>query len=725
MSALARTIESDCYTRAANEDCINGGPRTRTKYVYDNLTRPSTKTITIPSDASYVYAMTYNTTTGLLDTLQYPSSTGTTPLKLQYVYTNGLQSQIKDFSAGTIYWTANTVNPSGQLTKETLGNGVVVTRSFDALTGWQNSIQAGVGGGSALQNNAYLFDEMGDLTQRQDNNQGLTENFFYDNLYRITSATLNGIADEATTYDATGNMLTWSINGGTSNTLNYTLPQTGCTYYANTQPHAVRSDTQGSNKYSFCYDANGNTLSQTGGSSYFWTSYNQPSELSAFGATSQFYYNQDHQRYMQRATGYPNSPETTMYIGGLMEKVITPAGTAYRHYIPAGANTVLYMRWSTGSNPTYYITKDHLGSNSIITNSSGALVLNESFSAWGLRRGSNWQGFESAADDTAIANTTRRGFTGQEELDNVSMVNMNGRIYQADVMPGRFLSADPHVTYPGNTQSWNRYSYVMNNPLTYTDPSGLDTAPDPYFPPNDNNSIGGLIPLNPYWCVSSPLCAAGLSAGNGNTSLGGLQTTSQSAVAAAAGSEELAEVIVTAQRMAIAGGELLADIGGGIVVTSSRAVGPAGAGVLLLGASVALVANNPLMVQLFGRPDKRSRRIVLPQPTTVGPGQDPNKNDDKDDDDKIDEITVIGRTKDLENLRPGEVRLDLPNRFNDKLNWRQNYVKLREAMARGRPIRDASPLDKSGRWLNAERWYLEDNGWSFDKDTSYWNPPRP
>ena len=47
---------------------------------------------------------------------------------------------------------------------------------------------------------------------------------------------------------------------------------------------------------------------------------------------------------------------------------------------------------------------------------------------------------------------------------------MNGRVYDPQI--GRFLSADPHIQDPYNTQSYNRYSYVMNNPLKYTDPSG-------------------------------------------------------------------------------------------------------------------------------------------------------------------------------------------------------------------------------------------------------------
>jgi len=56
---------------------------------------------------------------------------------------------------------------------------------------------------------------------------------------------------------------------------------------------------------------------------------------------------------------------------------------------------------------------------------------------------------------------------------------MNGRIY--DPLLGRFLSADKYIQAPFNLQSYNRYSYVLNNPLTYTDPTGylFETSLEP------------------------------------------------------------------------------------------------------------------------------------------------------------------------------------------------------------------------------------------------------
>ncbi|MDE2069900.1 MAG: hypothetical protein KGJ04_01375 [Gammaproteobacteria bacterium] len=55
-------------------------------------------------------------------------------------------------------------------------------------------------------------------------------------------------------------------------------------------------------------------------------------------------------------------------------------------------------------------------------------------------------------------------------LDNVGIVHMNGRIHDPNL--GRFLSVDPVFEFPTNTQSLNPYSYVLNNPLSMTDPTG-------------------------------------------------------------------------------------------------------------------------------------------------------------------------------------------------------------------------------------------------------------
>jgi RHS repeat-associated protein len=140
--------------------------------------------------------------------------------------------------------------------------------------------------------------------------------------------------------------------------------------------------------------------------------------------------------------------------------------------IRAGGATIIVSRQTSGTNSVHYVTRDHLGSSSAVTNGAGGVLMNSSFDAFGKRRGANWTGSPSAGDWTAIAGTTRRGYTDHTMLDNLDLIHMNGRVQ--DPVLGRFASADPYITEPGFTQNFNRYSYVYNNPFSYIDPSGFE-----------------------------------------------------------------------------------------------------------------------------------------------------------------------------------------------------------------------------------------------------------
>lgn len=104
--------------------------------------------------------------------------------------------------------------------------------------------------------------------------------------------------------------------------------QTGCSYYAHSQPHAVRKI--GSATY--CYDANGN-MTNRNGTSITWNSRNLPTSISTSGGiSSQFSYGPSGNRWKQTAS-YSGGAETTVYVGGMMEKVTSGTTTYYRHYI--------------------------------------------------------------------------------------------------------------------------------------------------------------------------------------------------------------------------------------------------------------------------------------------------------------------------------------------------------------------------------------------------------
>ena len=97
------------------------------------------------------------------------------------------------------------------------------------------------------------------------------------------------------------------------------------------------------------------------------------------------------------------------------------------------------------------------------------------FDPWGARRETNdWKALDQSAIDSSFSvfnkPITNRGFTGHEMLDDTGIVNMNGRIYDANL--ARFMQADPYIQSPTTIGSLNRYSYVLNNPLNATDPTG-------------------------------------------------------------------------------------------------------------------------------------------------------------------------------------------------------------------------------------------------------------
>jgi len=123
-------------------------------------------------------------------------------------------------------------------------------------------------------------------------------------------------------------------------------------------------------------------------------------------------------------------------------------------------------------NTLRYVREDHEGSVAGIENSDGTSYVKESFTAFGLRRTPcTWAGNPTGGSLTKIAGVSREGYTWQRALGSMGLNDMNGRVQ--DAVTGRFLSPDPYVFEPGDTQGFNRYTYVRNNPLSYVDPSGF------------------------------------------------------------------------------------------------------------------------------------------------------------------------------------------------------------------------------------------------------------
>jgi RHS repeat-associated protein len=422
---------------------------------YDSLGRPVTTAI-----RSETGQPTYTTTTtwtadSRINTVNYPSG-----FRVKYAYTAlGYLADMRDFASNALLWQANAVDAEGRVTQETAGNGVVTNRTFDANRGFITSVTAGPS--NSVANLAFAFDTIGNLTQRKDLTQGatgLTETFTYDVLNRLKTYNTTGSAtvSKSVAYNAIGNITAKSDVGL------YVYAAAGTP-----RPHAV----VGAGGVDYAYDANGNLLSG-GGRTATWTSFNTVAAMTRGTTSLSWGYDAEHQRSKQVST-VGTTTSTTWYYddaasGVFFERVVGPSAATWNEYLFAGGEMigVHFTAATAPAEPFLYFVKDHLGSIAVIVNGAGVVHERLAYDAWGKRRHPN--GTDDAANILTASAT--RGFTGHEMIDEMDLVNMNGRVY--DPALGRFLSADPFIHDVTNAQDLNRYSYVHNNPLSYTDMNG-------------------------------------------------------------------------------------------------------------------------------------------------------------------------------------------------------------------------------------------------------------
>jgi len=419
---------------------------------YDSLGRP-VQVATSIDGTTYTMGAAYDANSRLTQ-VSYPSG-----FTARYAYNNlGYANQLLDAATSQVHWTANSMDAESHILQQTAGNGLVTTRSFNVTNGRLNSIATG--SNNAVQNLSYTYDLLGNPLSRSDANTSMSETFTYDGLNRLTSATVNltpAPLVKTFAYSAIGNMLSKSDVG------TYSYPAAGSPL-----PHAVMNVSGGNISSTFTYDANGNQTAGLG-RSIVYTSYNKPASIMQGARIISFLDDSEHQRFKQV------TPEgSTLYVAafGVLAEVQNPGTTTQKwiEYLSVG-NAKVGMRviqTASATPSTRYFLTDHLGSISVLTDENGNVVERLSFDAWGKRR--NPDGTDDVTG--SIISQTTRGFTGEEELSIGSLVHLNGRVY--DALLARFTSADPTVTDPMNMQGWNRYSYVGNDPLAFTDPNGFN-----------------------------------------------------------------------------------------------------------------------------------------------------------------------------------------------------------------------------------------------------------
>ncbi|MEM1223390.1 MAG: RHS repeat-associated core domain-containing protein [Verrucomicrobiota bacterium] len=433
---------------------------------------------------------------------------------------------------GKVWWRADTSDGYDYMDRPVLfqkggPSGAWTEQQYDPQDGSLRFTTTGdLSGGSpqsGIQDNEYRYDALGNLVYRSDSIRGNTETFSYDVLSRLEDASV-GSTTLAYTYHPNGNIKTKENVSGSDG---------GSYAYHATKVHAVTS----AFGYTIGYDNNGNVNSRTGNGetwSFKWAGFDKPRWMGREKTTdtrgSAFLYGPSQMRvahYEFEAFEHPvppviDEPGNWMPAQFTKKKLYLADGAVevdYKNATPAGPDdwemqTILVTIPSPGNNVgiaefdpegtssadhKYLVYHyDHLGSIQAITDwgasPSDTPAKDESgkdsvysYDPWGQRRDTgDWQGeaasqstYTWGADDPTTALTNEddlipRGYTGHEMIDDLGLVHMNGRIY--DPQLGRFLSADLLIEDIFNLQTFNRYSYVLNNPLTRIDITGYNSA---------------------------------------------------------------------------------------------------------------------------------------------------------------------------------------------------------------------------------------------------------
>ncbi len=494
-------------TNTWNWDALNGtgqlesrsSPGFTETYAYrvaDGKLQSVVTTINVTGVHSGNYTRTFGyDTQGRLSTVAYPSGSTFT-----YGYNgSGYLAELRNGS--TVLEEVLDTDAFGSPTETAFANGLTTVRGYDPSTGRITSIETGpVGLPTGIQDLEYQWRTNSTLYRRIDQRgtggttDDYTDTFAYDVLERLTSQVTSVGASRTLSfaYSSWGN-----LTGKTSN-VGADLDVTGYTYGTAGKPHRLTAVTIGGVSNALSYDANGNTTTYDAASGndtfLVYDGQNRVTRITV-GASSgtatpaardEFWYDPDGQRFLGRESwdeAGVQKQARTVYLANF-EEVIPASGSAFNLVQRTDVSaTVRHIRTRTtgGSIATRfeYVYRDHLGSVDVVTNSSGSKLEKKlSFDPFGGRREETWgSDILAASMATILAKEDERyarGFTDHEMLNRTGFVHMNGRVY--DPRLGRFVSPDPIVQFPTFSQSYNRYSYVLNSPLSYTDPSGFKST---------------------------------------------------------------------------------------------------------------------------------------------------------------------------------------------------------------------------------------------------------
>ena len=448
-------------------------PIQTTHYDYDDFGRIVTKYETINSTNIFTSKYWYNK--GQLLEEEFPSS-----VKVRYEYNaQGIFNRLTRIDNGKNdeLWRLYSLDEFGATTEYRLaGNAINTINEFDPDYRFPISILT-TGYTTNIQNLSYEWEpNRAVLLSRSDDNNHQSEAFQYDELDRLTQYDIidnNSVPNQSKTitmnYNIDGSMASKS-DIGTYKYMDYgsTLPK---------KPyHAVKRLGDINNQY-IQYEV-----------PPLFTKYNSFRKIETIqNALDRVIYNYgfDDSRILAifQSKVYYGDPFTERYKKYYLsnyEKTVLTDGTYAKDvtYINTRNGLIAAIVKETGSTGisterTLYVHKDYLGSIQALSEKAGGIiniVAQFNYDPWGqIREYDNWTNRESEYSAPGF-DILERGYSGHEHICQFGLINMNARLYDPKI--GSFLSPDNLIKNPESPQNYNRFSYALNNPLKYTDPSG-------------------------------------------------------------------------------------------------------------------------------------------------------------------------------------------------------------------------------------------------------------
>ena len=344
------------------------------------------------------------------------------------------------------------IDEFGHVTQFTYGNTLTTTRSYYSVSKRLQNISSGSGG--SVFNRAYTYTTNDDIASLSGTGISGTVNVTYDNLHRIKAYT--GPSGNYG-YDSVGNMTT-NIESGSAVAYSY----------ANPRKQAVRTAFGYTNLYDLC----GNMIVRHGGLTNSQAMvYDAENHLKMFSQAGQivveYGYAANGARLWKRID--QSATNVQVWIGNNYEE----KGGKTLFHVYAGGQLVCTFEptsvlngGSVTTNVGYYYHEDNLNSSCVLSGSGVTVQETNVYYPFGR--------IQTTASQSGTFQVSRQ-FTGQIKDDETGLYYYNARYYDPEL--GRFIQPDDIIPNLGNPQSYNRYSYVLNNPLRYTDPSGHSWVP--------------------------------------------------------------------------------------------------------------------------------------------------------------------------------------------------------------------------------------------------------